>query len=43
MAKDGDDTANPKGSVKTDDGEEIEVSVGEAKAIRKMLNMLVLK
>jgi hypothetical protein len=40
MAKDGDDIKNPKGSVKTDDGSEIEVSVGEAKAIRKMLNML---
>ena len=40
MAKDGDDIKNPKGSVKTDDGSEIEVSVGEAKAVRKMLNML---
>ena len=40
MAKDGDDIKNPKGSVKTDDGSEIEVSVEEAKAVRKMLNML---
>ena len=40
MSKDGDDIKNPKATVKTDDGSEIEVSVGEAKAVRKMLNML---
>ena len=40
MSKDGDDIKNPKSTVKTDDGSEIEVSVDEAKAIRKMLNML---
>jgi len=40
MSKDGDDIKNPKSTVKTDDGSEVEVSVGEAKAVRKMLNML---
>jgi len=40
MSKDGDDIKNPKATVKTDDGSEMEVSVGEAKAVRKMLNML---
>jgi hypothetical protein len=40
MSKDGDDIKNPKATVKTDDGSEIEVSVEEAKAVRKMLNML---
>ena len=40
MAKDGDDIKNPKATVKTDDGSEMEVSVGEAKALRKMVNML---
>ena len=40
MSKDGDDIKNPKATVKTDDGSEIEVSVDEAKAVRKMLNML---
>ena len=40
MAKDGDDIKNLKATVKTDDGSEMEVSVGEAKALRKMMNML---
>lgn len=40
MSKDGDDIKNPKATVKTDDGSEMEVSVGEAKALRKMVNML---
>ena len=40
MAKDGDDIKNPKATVKTDDGSEMEVSLGEAKALRKMVNML---
>ena len=40
MSKDGEDIKNPKATVKTDDGSVIEVSVEEAKAVRKMLNML---
>ena len=40
MSKDGDDIKNPKATVKTDDGSEMEVSVGEAKALRKMVTML---
>ena len=40
MSKDGDDIKNPLSTVKTDDGEEIEVSVDEAKALKKMMEML---
>ena len=40
MSKDGDDIKNPLSTVKTDDGEEVEVSVGEAKALKKMMEML---
>lgn len=40
MSKDGDDIKNPLNSVKTDDGEEVEVSVGEAKALKRMMEML---
>lgn len=40
MSKDGDDIKNPLNSVKTDDGEEVEVSVGEAKALKDMMEML---
>ena len=40
MSKEGDDIKNPLNSVKTDDGEEVEVSVGEAKALKKMMEML---
>ena len=40
MSKEGDDIKNPLNSVKTDDGEEVEVSVGEAKALKRMMEML---
>ena len=40
MSQDGDDIKNPLSTVKTDDGEEIEVSVGEAKALKNMMGML---
>ena len=40
MSKEGDDIKNPLSSVKTDDGEEVEVSVGEAKALKRMMEML---
>ena len=40
MSKDGDDIKNPLSTVKTDDGEEVEVSVGEAKALKRMMEML---
>ena len=40
MSKDGDDIKNPLSTVKTDDGEEVEVRVGEAKALKKMMEML---
>ncbi len=40
MSQDGDDIKNPLSTVKTDDGEEMEVSVGEAKALKDMMEML---
>ena len=40
MSQDGDDIKNPLSTVKTDDGEEIEVSVGEARALKDMMEML---
>jgi hypothetical protein len=40
MSQDGDDIKNPLSTVKTDDGEEVEVSVGEARALKDMMEML---
>jgi len=40
MSQDGDDIKNPLSTVKTDDGEEMEVSVGEARALKDMMEML---
>lgn len=40
MSKEGDDVKNLITSVKTDDGEEIEVSAGEAQAVKDLMNML---
>ena len=35
MSKEADDIVNPVNTVKTDDGEEVEVSVDEAKALKE--------
>ena len=40
MSQEGDDIKNPLSTVKTDDGEEIEVNVGEARALKDMMEML---
>ena len=41
MSQDGsDDIKNPLSTVKTDDGEQVEISVGEARALKQMMEML---